>query len=311
MSKTRTRLDVLDEYVVVDVETTGLDTEWCELIEVAAIKVNGGKEVDSFSTLIKPYDLPLDSYITELTGITSEELENAPEPDDVIPRLVDFIGDLPIVGHNVCFDMNFISKYASKIISKNLSNTMVDTLRISRHVYRDMEKRKLAMLVDRCKSDSAATFECVGQSHRALFDARSTQYCYETMKPLLISLYGEDPENGYSKLLRCKSEIDYDGIVPTVDEIDESNPFFGATICFTGALEKMVRSKALQEAVNLGAIPQKGVNKKLDYLVVGSTDYCAGLHGEPSAKLKKAREYETKGTGINIVSEGFFMQYVQ
>lgn len=308
----KTSLMVVGDYVSIDTETTGLDTTWCELIEVAAVKYHNGCEIDRFSSLVKPNELPIDDFIVELTGITSEELESAPHPSEVIPQLVDFVGDCPAIGHNICFDAKFLSKYFLEFAGLEFDNALIDTLRISRHVFKDMNKRKLGLLVQRCEEEGTS-FSGTVNAHRALDDARAAAFCYERMKGGLIELYGDDPDEGYKRYRNGKSErsaIDYDGVTPTVDEIDESNPFFGSTVCFTGTLSGMTRREAVQHAVNLGAEPQQGVTKKLDYLVVGSFEFNASLSGEKSSKLKKAETYIKEGAGLNIVSESLFLSYV-
>lgn len=314
MDKTATTLHVLDSYVAIDTETTGLDTRWCDLIEVSAVRFVDGKEVESFASLVKPSELPIDDFIVKLTGITNEELEDAPSPRAVIEQLAAFIGDSPVVGHNVCFDTKFIERYYADCLGEAFSNEAIDTLRIARHVFKDMQKRKLSMLVERCEKECGTAFTSDGAAHRALYDARAASYCYETMKPLLVELYGDDPEKGYKHYRAnhsSRNQIEYEGITPTVEEIDESNPFYGASICFTGTLDGMTRREAVQHSVNLGAVPQQGVTKKLDFLVVGSFDFNASLKGDKSSKLKKAEGYIEKGAELKIVSDNFFLSYVK
>jgi DNA polymerase-3 subunit epsilon len=311
MASTRTRLDALGDYVAIDTETTGLDTRWCDLIEVGAVRVSGGKVTERFSSLVKPSSLPIDSFIEELTGITSEELEGAPIPADVMPSLSEFIGDSPVVGHNVCFDARFLEKCYQESLGKGFGNELVDTLRISRHVFGDMGKRTLGVVVERCEREGGSPIGVPDAEHRALADSQAAAYCYETMRPLLVAKYGDDPEAGFSKRSRGGSKVRFGDIVQTVDEIDESNPFYGSTICFTGTLDGMTRAEAWQHAVNLGATPKNSVTKSLGYLVVGSFEFNPSLHGKPSGKLQKAREYAVEGNGISIVSDDFFLQYAR
>jgi len=109
-----------DTYVVIDTETTGLDYEFCDIIEISAIKVVAGEVVDSFSSLVQPppsfTENPetgveectyVDEYITALTGITNASLENAPKIDSVFPAFANFIGNNILIGHNVNFDIIF------------------------------------------------------------------------------------------------------------------------------------------------------------------------------------------------------------
>lgn len=307
MSKTRTKLDILDEYVSIDVETTGLDRHWCEIIEVAAVRMINGKEVDVFSSLIRPRDPEIPEFIEELTGISSKELIDAPIPSDVIPSFITFIGDAPIVGHNVCFDADFISDAAETVGISFAPSVLVDGMRISKHVFGMKVKHRLPAVVERCGNLSID-----GTAHRALYDARAAAFCYENMKPMLIEKYGENPDLGYQKLSRKnRTKQSFDGMKPTVEEFDEANPFYGASVCFTGKLDSMTRRDAWQMALNVGANPIEGVTKKLDYLVVGSFDFNASLKGKPSSKLLKARKYAEEGIEVQICSEDFFREYVE
>lgn len=304
-----TRLAIADDYVAIDTETTGLDTEFCDLIEVAAIRYKNGAETERFSSLVKPEELPISEFIEDLTGITSEELEDAPTPSSVIPRLCEFIGDDVIVGHNVCFDGAFLARYYDELGLGTFDNTLIDTLRIARHTLRDLKRKRLDRVIERCERESGKTFVTEGTAHRAPVDAAAAAFCYETMKPLLVNLYGDDPDEGFRKKRNNRARIDFGELLPTVDEIDDSNPFFGSSVCFTGKLSTMTRDEAAQRAVNLGALPQRGVTKKLDYLVVGSFEFSANLRGDKSGKLKKAESYIVAGSDLQIISEGFFMRY--
>ena len=95
------------KFVAIDVETTGLSPLYNELIEVSAIKYEGANKIDTFSTLIKP-KVPISSTITRITGITNKMVENAPVVEDIMPKLVEFIGNNIIVAHNANFDYSFL-----------------------------------------------------------------------------------------------------------------------------------------------------------------------------------------------------------
>ena len=146
-------------------------------------------------------------------------------------------------------------------------------------------------------------------------DARMTAFCYETLKPLLVEKYGDDPDKAYRsrKVSRqhAKDKEFFDSLAPTVDEIDESNPFYGCNVCFTGKMLTLTRKAAWQETVNLGAIPQKSVTKKTDYLVLGSFDFSSGLKGNKSTKLKRAEQLLAENGLPEIVSEDFFIQFLE
>ena len=95
------------DYTVVDIETTGLSPDKCEIIEISALKVRNDEIVDTFSTLIKP-SKRIDPFIVRLTGITDEMVAEAPKIRAVLPAFMEFVAEDFILGHNVNFDINFI-----------------------------------------------------------------------------------------------------------------------------------------------------------------------------------------------------------
>ena len=96
------------DFVIVDIETTGLNCKTDEIIEISAVRVENDTVTDEFSNLVHT-DKRISSFIYDLTGINNAMLENADDISTVLCRLFDFVGDMPIVGHNIGFDMRFIS----------------------------------------------------------------------------------------------------------------------------------------------------------------------------------------------------------
>lgn len=129
-------------FVAIDVETTGLSPIANELIEVSAIKYNGAEKLDTFTTLIKP-KVKIPYYITNITGITNEMVEDSPYVEEIMPDLVKFIGSSPIVAHNANFDYKFIQNYSHNAFSKN---TLIDTVQIGRRLYPNLPNHKLGTI---------------------------------------------------------------------------------------------------------------------------------------------------------------------
>jgi len=170
--KGKSLLDTIDDYVVVDLETTGLDPTYDEIIEFAAVKVESGTVVSEFQSLAKP-SFPIDSFITEFTGITNEMLSTAPDAGTVLPRFLDFVGQATIVAHNANFDVNFL--YDALTTLNPFNNDFIDTMRLSRRLFRQERHHRLGDLTER--------FGIAGDiEHRALSDVMKTQACYEYMK---------------------------------------------------------------------------------------------------------------------------------
>ena len=107
--KGRSLIEDPKDFVIIDIETTGLMPDWDNIIEIGSIKYKNNIEVERFSTLIKPpaYDdgSYIDDYIVELTGITNEMLSTAPSVEEVLADFDSFIGNSVLIGHNVNFDI--------------------------------------------------------------------------------------------------------------------------------------------------------------------------------------------------------------
>ena len=129
-------------FVAIDVETTGLSPFNNELIEISAIKYQKNKKIDTFSTLIKP-KVKIPYYITKITGITNEMVQNAPEIEEVMPELIGFIGEHELVAHNANFDYKFIQNYSGNSFSKN---KVIDTVDIGRKLYPELPNHKLGTI---------------------------------------------------------------------------------------------------------------------------------------------------------------------
>lgn len=129
-------------FVAIDVETTGLSPIANELIEVSAIKYNGKEKLDTFTTLIKP-KARIPYYITNITGITNDMVKNSPYVEEIMPELIQFIGENPIVAHNANFDYKFIQNYSNNAFSKN---KLIDTVQIGRRLYPNLPNHKLGTI---------------------------------------------------------------------------------------------------------------------------------------------------------------------
>ncbi len=135
-------MDKEEIFVAIDVETTGFSPFANELIEVSAIKYQGGKKIDTFSTLIKP-KTRIPYHITKITGITNDMVQNAPMVEEVMPKLVEFVGGVDIVAHNADFDYKFIQNYSNYGFSKN---KVIDTVPIGRKLYPELPNHKLGTI---------------------------------------------------------------------------------------------------------------------------------------------------------------------
>ena len=132
------------EFVIVDVETTGTDPKMADLVEIAAVKVKGGKITDRWSTFVNP-GRPIVG--NQMHGITDEDVKKAPSPAEAAKQAVAFIGDAPIVGHSVGFDLAFLEAALGDGTHFE-QGRYLDTLVIAREGYPDLENYKLADAVE-------------------------------------------------------------------------------------------------------------------------------------------------------------------
>lgn len=300
--KGKSLIDIPNNYVVFDIETTGLDPEFDEIIEIGAVKIKDGIKIDTFNSLIKP-EYEIDEFITELTGITNGMVENAPSIDEVLPKFMDFIRDYIIIGHNVNFDINFIYDNLEELNIPPITNDFVDTLRISRRLIPELKHHKLSDLANYFNIDTNG-------SHRSLKDVEITLEVLKNLNTMII----EKHQNMDNFKDACKpkshSGIRASDITTNNTELDEENMLYYKYVVITGTLGKMLRKEAMQVIADLGGHCQDGVNKDTNYLILGNNDYNPILRGKKSSKLLKAENLKLKGQDIEIISENVFYDII-
>lgn len=250
--KGNSRLEILSDYVVLDFETTGKDPTWDEIIEVAAVRIRNNQEVDCFTSLVKP-NAVIDNFISDLTGITNEMVASASHIKEILPKLIQFIGNDIVVGHNiVSFDANFMYDKCQEHLNYNFSNDLVDTLRLSRLLFPSEAHHRLEDLVKLFGVENK-------DAHRALADTRATNECYQYMIKYMtdnginLNNFGN---RKYSKKLSAKD------ITTDKTEFDESSGFYKKIFVFTGTLSRMPRKEALQYVKDFGGECGDDITKK-------------------------------------------------
>lgn len=169
-------------YVSLDLETTGLDPENDEIIEIGAIKVKDGEIIDKFSSLVKPKNR-ISDFITNLTGINNEIVKDKNPIEIVIDDFLKFVDDSLIIGQNVGFDLDFLYHALEKInISKDYLYT--DTLQLSLILIPSLNHHRLIDLVNYYEIKNEFGF------HRALGDCINTFQVYEKEKEEILKQYG-------------------------------------------------------------------------------------------------------------------------
>ena len=167
--------------IVLDVETTGLDYTKEIMIEFAAVRLENGKIKDKYETLINPKQHIRKSSMA-VHGITQEMVADAPAEEEVMPKILEFIGDYPIVAHNAIFDYNFINEASKRLYNKPIENARIDSQMLFKEVYPDLESHGLENLMNKfdVKFDTR---------HRAMADTIGLAQAYPKLKKLYDKKY--------------------------------------------------------------------------------------------------------------------------
>ncbi len=167
--------------IVLDVETTGLDYMKERIIEFAAVRLENGKIKDKYETLINPKQHIRKSSMA-VHGITQDMVADAPTEEEVMPKILEFIGDYPIIAHNAIFDYNFINEASKRLYNKPINNQRIDSQMLFKEIYPDLESHGLENLMNKfeVKFDTR---------HRAMADTMGLAQAYPKLKKLYDQKY--------------------------------------------------------------------------------------------------------------------------
>lgn len=183
---------MLEEYLVVDLEMTGLNPKTDTILEIGAVKVQGKQVQETFNCLVNP-KRQLREQITTLTGITNDMAESGIELDTAMKAFREFAEDLPWVGHNIVFDYRFVKQWeVNHRIKRECYG--IDTLKIARKCQPELEKKTLDYLCEHYHITRKIR-------HRALEDAMANQMIYEYFENKFIE---QMPELFVPKAFQCK-----------------------------------------------------------------------------------------------------------
>lgn len=158
-------------YVSLDIETTGLSADRDAIIEIGAVRFKGSQVYDTFNTFVDP-DRPIPYKIQQLTGITPTDLAEAPAIEEILPELRRFVGDNPIIGHNIGFDLSFF--YKQGVFQQHPS---LDTFELASILLPYASRYSLTALLDYLGVAAPPD----DQAHRALDDAQAARRLFEAL----------------------------------------------------------------------------------------------------------------------------------
>ena len=191
--------------IVLDTETTGLDYTKERMVEFAAVRLENGKIKDEFQTLINPQQHIRKSSIA-IHGITPDMVTDAPTEEEIMPKILEFIGDYPIVAHNAIFDYTFLNEASLRTTGEELTNARIDSQQMFKEVYPDLESHGLEALTKKFNVD-------LTNHHRAMADTMGLAHAYPKLKKLYLQKYDwevkqlENVEYLFERFLRIQNTI--------------------------------------------------------------------------------------------------------
>lgn len=166
------------EFVVFDIETTGLNPKYDDIIEIGAVKIRNRQVIDSYSAFIG-IDRKLPEKIIELTSITDDMLKGQPTITKVLPEFIKFAGNSVLVAHNAGFDTRFIKEKSRVYLHENYDPSILDTLELSRALMKDVKNHKLNTLTKKLGIK-------LENHHRAIDDADATCKLFISLLNMLM-----------------------------------------------------------------------------------------------------------------------------
>ncbi len=287
-AKGRLLYSKLNDYTVIDLETSSRYANQASIIELAAVRVRRGKIVDQYTTLIKPLE-PIPDEISRITGITNEMLKAAPTLDQKLNEYLRFIGNDVLLGHNIrAYDVNVLNYACNALHLPTLHNDMIDTLHYSKKCNIRAISYRLPAL--------AKYFRIEYDAHRALNDCIANHAIYQRLKPTYSGTYHtakDRAKQSVENMRTCTIHPDYADIA-------------GKSIVLTGDFA-IAEDEAIQEKLeSLGAVVKRDVSGKTDYLIIGSLGSSQWYYGTYGRKIEKAMELQQQGKPIIMVEEDMF-----
>ncbi len=267
------------EYVVFDIETTGLNPKFDDIIEIGAVKIAKRQVIDSFSSFVS-VKRKLPNKIIELTSITDDMLQGQPDIENILPEFIKFAGDAVLVAHNASFDTSFIKEKATAHLKENYNPSVLDTLELSRALMKDVKNHKLNTLTKKLGIK-------LENHHRAVDDANATGQMF-------ISFLNMLSDRGIPDVGSLNDALKKD-----IDFIKQSSYHINILVKnYTGLknLYKLVSESHIKNFYKKPRLLKSSISKFREGLVIGSACeagelYRAVLNGTSDEKLEGIAAY--------------------
>ncbi|AZU61522.1 PolC-type DNA polymerase III [Neobacillus mesonae] len=272
------RLLAEDTYVVFDVETTGLSAVYDTIIELAAVKVKDGDIIDRFESFANPHHR-LSATTINLTGITDDMVQNAPEVSEVLHKFHEWTKDAVLVAHNASFDMGFLNVGYKKIGLDKAKNPVIDTLELGRFLYPELKNHRLNTLAKRFDIE-------LTQHHRAIYDAEATGY-------LLLKMLKDANEKG------IEYHDQFNENMGKGNAYQRARPYHCTLLAQTEAglknLFKLISIAHVEYFYRVPRIPRSILQKYREGIIVGSAcdrgEVFEGMMQKPPEEVEEAARF--------------------
>ncbi len=240
-----------DDFVVFDIETTGLNPHQDKITEIGAVKVRNGQIVDRFSAFVNP-GVSIPSFIVKLTGITDDMVKDAPPVEQVLNEFMEFIQGSVLVAHNANFDVGFIKQNA-KLMGEKVKNPYIDTLELCRKMFPELGRYKLNIVAKHLKIE-------LENHHRAVDDSMATakifMHCINMLKEKGCKSI-KDIQNAFDGEINLKASS-YHAIILVKNKVGLKN------------LYKIVSQSHLKYFYKKPRVPKKLLMEYREGLILGS-----------------------------------------
>ncbi len=266
------------EFVVFDTETTGLNPDSDEILEIAAVKIRGGEKLGEFHSFIKPRK-PVDISIRKIVGLTDDEMNEAPGIEESLPRFLEFCEGAVLVGHNAAFEHRFLHRWAQELLGKDWQPTYIDTMALSRFLL-ESRRRSLREIVSYLDLD-------VPDHDKGILTVRMTEAIFRELVKLM-------------KKRRIKTIGDVEKLRKITSE-RKQHPLHHVSILVTNStglrnLYKLVSLSHTDYLNKKAIVPKSVLSDMREGLLIGSACISgelseAYLTGSSETKLKEIAEF--------------------
>ncbi|USS93797.1 exonuclease domain-containing protein [Fructilactobacillus ixorae] len=299
-------------YMVLDIETTGLNPVDNDIIQISAIRYIDDKPVKTFNHYVQPQNDEISPKIYSLTGISNDDVKSGLSLNDALTELEVFYNSNmkpAIIGHNIDFDITFLTQKGVNISEI----TIEDTLLMAKQAQKDLSlpNNKLETLKD--------YFGIKNGSHNSLNDVKTTAIVYQKLrdkgykpKKITTKKSSENKSNPYGYYMRSKvTKSSAIGQAILEKSNKSAKKLNDLNFAITGNLFELSRDDAKKAIENKGGIFKSGMSSKVNYLVVGVEDKNVVGEDGKSTKMRKAEELIAKGYPIKMINEDQFLELLK